>query len=521
MLKSGNQGRETGRGKMERKYEKIATEEESVEGRERRLYEASVTGSVNSLKRLMAKDPLTLARAAVTCFNETPLHVAAMLGHLDFASHLLTHKPDMTMALDLRGMVNILLSANPDACLIRDEDGRTPLHLAVMKGEVEVTRMLVGVGPQVTRYKLDQGETILHSAVKQNRLGALKLLVELAGEVEFVNSKDDYGNTVLHTATALKQYETAKYLVERPEMEVNAVNGNDFTALDIIQHMPRDLKGMEIRESLVKAGALSSRNIPALPGKGHQLMGESGITMVIENPQLSPPPPPAAAVPTEAKTSTPLRGREKKIHENKKEWTMKKRDALMVAATLIAGMAFQAAVNPPGGVWGEEKDAGNGKKMLAGTSIMAHNYPEGYRLFMACNAVSFVASLSIVFLVVSGVPFVKRRILMWLLMIIMWITLTFMALTYMFSILAIAPTNDDTEAMSPTNSDTEAMSPTNNDTEAMLLGHKVPDITYVVGVSLLVWFSLLAFVALVHIIRFLIWCVCKVGKAIIYCFRIK
>lgn len=88
-------------------------------------------------------------------------------------------------------------------------------------------------------------------------------------------------------------------------------------------------------------------------------MGESGITMVIENPQT--PPPPVAAVLTEAKAH-----REMKIRENKKEWTMKKRDALMVAATLIAGMAFQAAVNPPGGVWGEEKDAGNGKKMLAG-----------------------------------------------------------------------------------------------------------------------------------------------------------
>ncbi|KAJ9688052.1 hypothetical protein PVL29_014009 [Vitis rotundifolia] len=507
---------------MERKYEERAKEEESVEGRERRLYEASVTGSVNSLKRLMAKDPLTLARAAVTCFNETPLHVAAMLGHLDFASYLLTHKPDMTMALDLRGrsplhlasangyveMVNILLSANPDACLIRDEDGRTPLHLAVMKGEVEVTRMLVGARPQVTRYKLDQGETILHSAVKQNRLGALKLLVELAGEVEFVNSKDDYGNTVLRTATALKQYETAKYLVEKPEMEVNAVNGNGFTALDIIQHMPRDLKGMEIRESLVKAGALSSRNIPALPGKGHQLMGESGITMVIENPQLSPPPPPpAAAVPTEAEASTPLQGREKKKRENKKEWTKEKRDALMVAATLIAGMAFQSAVSPPGGVWDEEKDAGEGK-MLAGTSIMAHNYPEGYRVFMACNAVSFVASLSIVFLVVSGVPFVKTRILTWLLMIIMWITLTSMALTYMFSIRTVAPTNDHKEVM--------------------FLGVKMPDIDRVVMISLLVWFSLFALVVFVHIIRLLIWCVrkavrcvCKVGKAIIYCFSIR
>ena len=52
----------------------------------------------------MAKDPLTLARAVVTCFNETPLDVAAMLGHLDFANYLLTHKPDMTKAVDLRGV---------------------------------------------------------------------------------------------------------------------------------------------------------------------------------------------------------------------------------------------------------------------------------------------------------------------------------------------------------------------------------------------------------------------------------
>ncbi|KAJ9688057.1 hypothetical protein PVL29_014014 [Vitis rotundifolia] len=498
---------------MERKYEERAKEEEGVEVREKSLYEASVTGSVNSLKQLMAKDPLTLARAAVTCFNETPLHVAAMLGHLDFANYLLTHKPDMTMALDLQGrsplhlasangyveMVNILLSANPDACLIRDEDGRTPLHLAVMKGQVEVTRMLVGARPQVTRYKLDQGETILHSAVKQNRLGALKLLVELVGEVEFVNSKDDYGNTVLHTATALKQYETAKYLVERPEMEVNAVNGNGFTALDIIQHTPRDLKGMEIRESLVKAGALSSRNMPALPGQGHEFMGESGITMVIENPQSPPPPPPSAAVLTEAKAPTPLRGREMKIRENKKEWTMEKRDALMVAATLIAGMAFQSALNPPGGVWNNDKDSG--RERSAGTSIMAQYHPEKYQSFMLCNTLSFVASLSIVFLVVSGVPFVKRRILMWLLMIIMWITLTLMALTYLYSIRLVSHTIYDTEDKSPTG--------------------KLPDITPVVRVSLFVWLFLLAFVALVHIIRFLIWRVRKVRKAIISCFRVR
>ena len=76
-----------------------------------------------------------------------------------------------------------------------------------MKGQVEIVRKLFGARPQVARYKLDQGETILHSAMKQNRLGVLKLLLELEGEVKFLNSKDDYGNTGLHTATALKQFE--------------------------------------------------------------------------------------------------------------------------------------------------------------------------------------------------------------------------------------------------------------------------------------------------------------------------
>ena len=72
------------------------------------------TGNVSMLKQLMAKDPRTLSRAAVTCFNETPLHVAAMLGYLDFTNSLLTKKPDMTMAVDSRG--------------------RSPLHLASANG---------------------------------------------------------------------------------------------------------------------------------------------------------------------------------------------------------------------------------------------------------------------------------------------------------------------------------------------------------------------------------------------------
>ena len=155
---------------------------------------------------------------------------------------------------------------------------------------------------------------------------------------------------------------------------------------------------------------------------------------------------PDMTIVAEAKAETPSRDSRPKICEiKKKDWTKKKGEALMIAAALIVGMTFQVAVNPPGGVWDEDKVVGAGednKKMLAGTSIMAHYHPEHYEMYMAYNSVSFFGSLCMVLLGVSGVPFVKRKILMWVLMIIMWIILTFIAATYSLSVLLISPSKD-------------------------------------------------------------------------------
>ncbi|XP_039164312.1 ankyrin repeat-containing protein BDA1 [Eucalyptus grandis] len=116
--------------------------------RERRLYEASLGGCVESLAQLLQEDGLILARVPVTCFDETPLHVACMQGHVHFAKVLLAHKMDLAMELDLQGRTPLhwasangyveiareLLQSDPLACLVHDEDGWTPLHLATMKG---------------------------------------------------------------------------------------------------------------------------------------------------------------------------------------------------------------------------------------------------------------------------------------------------------------------------------------------------------------------------------------------------
>lgn len=132
------------------------------------------------------------------------------------------------------------------------------------------------------------------------------------------------------------------------------------------------------------------------------------------------------------------------------EWLDKKRDTIMIVATLIATFAFQAGLNPPGGVFQEDSNPSQGntnnnnstnnfeKLHKAGEAIMAYNHPKYYKNFVRVNTVAFVSSLSTILFLISGLPF-KHRFFMWSLLVIMWLTVTSVALTYGISILSITP----------------------------------------------------------------------------------
>lgn len=376
---------------------------DGMEGKEKRLHDASLRGNVDLLNQLMEEDALTLARVSTTCFDETPLHIAAMLGHLDFAQALVHYKPELAAEVDCRGssplhlasangyvgIVKLLLQVNSDACLARDEEGRTPLHLAIMKGRVDVAEELIRVAESTLNAT---GQMFLHLAVKYNRSNCLKMPVELAGESQNVlNARDNNGNTILHLAASLKQTETVKYLLEA-KVTADAVNSNGLTALDMVENMPRDLKVMEIRESLL-----------ILPR--------------------------TTRIPRSTYSNVTARSRQEET------WADKKFSSLTIAATVIASMAYQAILNPPGGIWTDASE----QYAPIGTSIFSTTSPVSAGIFWACNTISFICSLSVLFLLVSGLR-MEDKVLVWVLMVSMWITITSMAISYLVSMAALEPT---------------------------------------------------------------------------------
>ncbi|KAF7149735.1 hypothetical protein RHSIM_Rhsim02G0103800 [Rhododendron simsii] len=175
-----------------------ATEDEA-----KKLYEVCLSGSVEELDALVEKDQLILNRFNSTAcfFNDTPLHVAVLCGHLDFTRALLRRKPKLATELDsLR---------------------RSPLHIASTDGHFEIVHELLRVNTDVciSRDQDGQGRTI-------------EYLLGIKSVTDHVNVKNQNGFTALDVVEHCPN---------------------------------RDLKTMEIREILMQAGVRRPEPKPESP----------------------------------------------------------------------------------------------------------------------------------------------------------------------------------------------------------------------------------------------------------------
>uniref|UniRef100_A0A803NEM0 Uncharacterized protein n=1 Tax=Chenopodium quinoa TaxID=63459 RepID=A0A803NEM0_CHEQI len=153
-----------------------------------RLYDAALKGDVPSLLKLLEEDPLILDRCIIGksgSFMQSPLHVAANIGHVNFTEEIIKQKPELVELVDqikrssplhiasAKGnlkIVEILLAVNPSICYTHDQDGKTPVHVAAINGQIEVLRTLLKVEPQAAWERTIGGGTVLHLCVKHKQI---------------------------------------------------------------------------------------------------------------------------------------------------------------------------------------------------------------------------------------------------------------------------------------------------------------------------------------------------------------
>ncbi|XP_031267462.1 ankyrin repeat-containing protein BDA1-like [Pistacia vera] len=334
-------------------------------------------GCAATLSTLIQNDSFILHKISLTAFAETPLHISALLGHVEFSKALVNQRPQLVTELDTfkrsplhlasaeghTEVVKELLQANKNMCLLADQEGRIPLHLAAMRGRVEVIQELISAIPKSVFEKL-HGETVLHLCVRYNHLDALKQLAASGDDKEFLNSKNLEGNTVLQVSAMLKQLETTSYLLSMPKIrvDVNSLIKNDFEAFDGSSTNGTPLNNIQkilFTETMTKVQSTQS----VTKVQSTQSPKKSKASLRKEAQALAAP-------------SLTFKYW-KKLLKYKSEYFEKTRGNLMVVATLIAGMSFQVATNPPGGYWQNdttnEKDQScpKGKTCTAGTSVHA------------------------------------------------------------------------------------------------------------------------------------------------------
>ncbi|GLT93118.1 hypothetical protein SLE2022_109230 [Rubroshorea leprosula] len=309
-----------------------------------KMREVAQVGDVHAFYALIQENPFVLESIDGFPFIDTPLHIAAFEGHIDFAMEMMNLKPSFARKLNPAGfspmhlallnhqtlVARELLKVDKDLVRVKGRGGLTPMHFAAKNGNLDLMAEFLEACPECITDVTIQNQTALHIAASNNSFETLELLVCWLQKTthkyaniwneQVLNKKNREGSTVLHIAASMNQPQMVRLLLKCTVISKNEVNLNGQSALDMLQGQVNNSKTAHI---LREAGCMEAERIPA-----RQTLAES----------------------LRSKMSWSETFRRTMACQNNKI-SSDMRNAMLVVAVLILTATYQACLSPPGGVW--------------------------------------------------------------------------------------------------------------------------------------------------------------------------
>ncbi|CAH2037719.1 unnamed protein product [Thlaspi arvense] len=326
-----------------------------------RLQEAAESGSTDELYALIDENPYILDNIDAVPFVNTPLHVAAAAGNIQFAMEVLNLKPSFARKLntsgysplhlavdeDQRDYVSWMLRLDHELALVKGRNNITPFLFLVLRGDVNlVAECLMSCSECIQDVNVN-GHNALHLAVMNDRFEVLQVLTgwiqrmsqrnAFTIEISALNKKDFSYNTALHLAAYKNDHQACfifsisfflipdavRLLLECRLVERNTVNGEDLTFLDILRDQGQNAGDwdLDLEQVVLKSRCKEAASMPRSRAMSDFL--KSPISFWTYCTMIT-----------------------KRLRSNTSE---EARGAFLIVYTLIITATYQTALQPPGG----------------------------------------------------------------------------------------------------------------------------------------------------------------------------
>ncbi|KAL0311525.1 UNVERIFIED_CONTAM: protein ACCELERATED CELL DEATH 6 [Sesamum angustifolium] len=288
------------------------------------VYAAIRGRNIDVIKLLWERDPSSFELRNGK--GKNPLHAAVCMGYTE--------------------AVKFLLDKHYEFAYQNDKWGNYPIHSASNKGLLDIIKFMLQQRPDIRDLLTAHGQNMLHVAARSGKYEAVKYMLKMPGLEKLISERDEDGNTPLHLATMYGHLKIVAMLVRDARVNLTLPNNNRQTALDIAE------------EQMEMGLASFQKRLTCM------------VLRVVGAPQ--------ACQPKTSRSASVRLG-----DQSETESWRDKVNVILLVATVIATVTFQAGFTIPGGYNSTNPDQG-----LA-TMIEKVKFQE----FVICNTIALYSSI--------------------------------------------------------------------------------------------------------------------------------